>query len=247
MTSPELIVLPTKEDLGTAIARRLGERIVAGQRARGAAHLVLTGGSMGGASLSGLRDQHGAELDWHTVHFWWGDERFVPAGNEERNETQARAALLDHIDVPAENVHVMAPSDGAYGGDVDAAARGYAEDLARHAEPGAAVPAFDVLLLGVGPDAHIASLFPHHPAQRVIDTSVIAVRESPKPPPVRLSLTYPAIDAAREVWFMVAGQDKAQAVAAATARDADRWDHPASGAHGSEATVWWLDEAAAGR
>src|SRR5436190_1205872 len=78
-----------------------------------------------------------------------------------------------------------------------------------------AVPDFDAVLLGVGPDAHCASLFPGHPGTRVLDTSVIAVRESPKPPPVRLSFTFPALDAAKEIWFVASGAGKAEAVARA--------------------------------
>ena len=247
MSAPQFTIQATKQDLSAAVARRLGEEIVAAQRARGIAHLVLTGGSMGGGTLAGLRDQHGPGIDWSSVHFWWGDERFVPLGDKDRNDVEAREALLDHIDVPDGNVHVMAPSGGPVGEDLDAGATAYAKELARHAAPGADVPAFDVLMLGVGPDAHIASLFPQHPAQRIVDASAIPVRESPKPPPLRISLSYPAINAARQVWFLVSGEEKAQAVAHASAADADPWNYPASGARGTEATIWWLDRAAASR
>lgn len=245
MSEPQFVVHDTKQDLSAEVARRLAEEIVAAQRARGIVHLVLTGGSMGGGTLAGLRDQHGPQIDWSSVHFWWGDERFVPLGDEDRNDAEARDALLDHIDVPDGNVHVMAPSGGAVGDDLDAGAAAYAQELARYAAPGADVPAFDVLMLGVGPDAHIASLFPQHPAQRDTDTSAIPVRKSPKPPPLRISLSYPAINAARQVWFLVSGEEKAQAVAHATSDGADPWDYPASGAHGTDATIWWLDKAAA--
>ncbi len=248
MTDAHFIVRDTKTELNEAIAGRLVIEIAGAQQARGIAHLVLTGGSMGGGALVALRDiclaQHDA-VNWSTVHFWWGDERFVELGDHERNDTQARAALLDHVAVPAQNVHIMAPSDGPSGDDVDGAAEAYSAELARYASAGGAVPAFDVLMLGVGPDAHVASLFPHHPAQRVVDSSVIAVRDSPKPPPVRISLSYPAIGAARQVWLLVAGEEKAQAVEEACSPDANRWDYPASGVRGAARTVWWLDNAAA--
>lgn len=249
MTNPQFVVQDNKSELGAAVAQRLADEIRTAQQARGIAHIVLTGGSMGGGTLTGLRDRHGSQLDWSTVHFWWGDERFVPLGDADRNDTEARSALLDHIDVPADNVHIMAPSDGELGDDVDAAAAAYASELARHAAPSTSsrVPAFDVLMLGVGPDAHIASLFPHHPAQRITDTAVIPLRDSPKPPPVRLSLTYPAILAARQVWFLVSGEEKAAAVAHACAGGADRWDYPASGVQGTDRTIWWLDRAAASK
>lgn len=247
MSPAQFVVQDDKSDLSAAVAKGLAQQILAAQQARGTAHIVLTGGSMGGGTLAGLRDGQASAIDWSTVHFWWGDERFVPLGSSDRNDTEARTALLDHIDVPADHVHVMPPSDGPLGENLDAAAAAYGAELARYAEPDSAIgaPAFDVLLLGMGPDAHIASLFPHHPAQRLVGTSVIAVRESPKPPPLRLSLTYPAINSARQVWFLVSGQEKAGVVAAACADGSDPWDHPASGAHGTDATYWWLDRAAA--
>lgn len=250
MTDAQFIVRSTKAELNEAIAQRLLVEIAVAGQARGAAHLVLTGGSMGGGALAALRDIDGSQggaVDWSTVHFWWGDERFVELGSSDRNDTQARSALLDHIDVPAENVHIMAASDGPSGNDVDAAVSEYAAELARYAAPGDSAPRFDVLMLGVGPDAHVASLFPHHPAQRLVDSSVIAVRDSPKPPPVRLSLSFPAIAGARQVWLLVSGAEKAEAVAHACSPDADRWDYPASAARGTDRTVWWLDDAASAR
>jgi len=247
MSTPHLEIHPTKDATAAAVSTALAARIREAQQARGVAHIVLTGGSMGGASLQGLRRPDAGPVDWSRVHLWWGDERFVPAGHADRNETEAREALLDELDLDPSTVHAMPASDGPDGDDLAAAARRYAEELAAHAGDGRVVPAFDVLMLGVGPDAHIASLFPHHPAQRVTDAPTVAVEDSPKPPPLRISLTYPTINAARHVWFMVAGSEKADAVHAALSAGADSWDTPASGAHGTEETVWWLDEAAAAR
>ncbi|TWP37172.1 6-phosphogluconolactonase [Leekyejoonella antrihumi] len=247
MTTPRIEVGPSKDATTAAIAAALSESIRAAQDARGTAHLVLTGGSMGGASLVGLQHPQVGPVDWSRVHLWWGDERFVPSGHPDRNETEAREALLDRLGLDPSMVHAMPATDGPDGDDVAAATTRYAAELAAHAADGHDVPAFDVLMLGVGPDAHIASLFPHHPAQRVTGAPTVAVEDSPKPPPVRISLTYPAINAARQVWFMVAGAEKADAVQAALATGADPWDTPASGAHGSQDTVWWLDAAAAAR
>ena len=98
------------------------------------------------------------------VHIFWGDDRFVPADDAERNDKQAREALLDHVDIPAGNVHAMAASDGEFGDDLDAAALDYEGVLAATAEPGEPTPAFDVHLLGMGGEGHINSLFPHTPA-----------------------------------------------------------------------------------
>ena len=230
-------VAATKADLADAIAERLREVIADAVASRGVAHVVLTGGSMGEASARALAPLD--DIDWAHVHLWWGDERFLPAGDAERNETQARVVLIDVVGVPAANVHAMAASDGPDGDDLDAAVARYRDELATVA------PQFDVVMLGMGPDTHVASLFPGHATTRVDDTSVVAERDSPKPPPQRISLTFPALNAAREVWLMIAGADKADAVRAAST-STDRTAHPASGVHGRERTIWWLDEAAAG-
>jgi 6-phosphogluconolactonase len=187
--------------------------------------------------------EHDENIDWSRVHLFWGDDRFVPYDDDERNEKQARAALLDRIDIPAENVHPMAPSDGKFGSDIDAAAAAYERELAALAEPGEPAPDFDVHLLGMGPEGHINSLFPHTDAVREKTRLVVGVDDSPKPPPRRITLTLPAIQRSREVWLIVSGSGKADAVAVAVGGAAPD-DVPAAGAVGQEATVWLLDEAA---
>ncbi len=129
---------------------------------------------------------------------------------------------------------------------MEAAAEGYAAELARAAGPGdhGGVPAFDVLMLGVGPDTHVASLFPELPAVRETSRTVVGVHGAPKPPPVRVSLTLPAIRAAREVWLLAAGEDKAGAVKIALS-GAGEIQAPAAGAYGTARTLWLLDEPAA--
>ncbi|AKU16807.1 6-phosphogluconolactonase [Luteipulveratus mongoliensis] len=241
--APEIVRRPDKATLSAQIAGRLVDRILTAQRDRGVAHVVLTGGSMGSASLEALGASGRAdEIDWSAVEIWWGDERFVPFGDGERNEVQARQALLDRLPLDPARVHPMAASDEGVTTE-DGAAR-YADQLATAAGDGETVPAFDVLMLGVGPDAHVASLFPGHPALDIDATAAVAIHDSPKPPPDRISMTYPTLNAAREVWLMVAGADKADAVARALG-GADRHQAPAAGVHGTDATVWWLDDAAA--
>ncbi|MBT0768823.1 6-phosphogluconolactonase [Kineosporia sp. J2-2] len=241
MSEPEKIVLADGEQLAAAAAARLITVLVDAQAARGHAHAVLTGGSNGGALLKAVAASPARDaVDWARVDLWWGDERFLPAGDPERNETQAREYLLDALPLEPGRVHVMAPSDGEFGDDVDAAAAAYAAELAGF---GSAVPAFDVLMLGVGPDGHVASLFPGHPGYAVTEGTAIAVRESPKPPPVRISLTLGAIGAARQVWLLAGGAGKADAVAGALGDQ----DLPAGAVRGTERTLWLLDEAAASK
>jgi len=246
MSAPEVIVHRDAELLAKAVAARLVTRLVDAAAARGTGSLVLTGGGIGTAVLSELAAAPARDaVDWRHLDVWWGDERFVPSGDKERNETGARAALLDHVDVDPARVHPMAPSDGPDGDDPDAAAARYATRLKEAAtqEDHGPVPSFDVLLLGIGPEGHIASLFPGLPAL-YDERSVVAVRNSPKPPPTRLSLTLPSINAAKEVWILASGKEKAGAVALALSGTGPV-QVPAAGAHGRQRTLFLLDSDAA--
>ncbi|WP_326691247.1 MULTISPECIES: 6-phosphogluconolactonase [unclassified Streptomyces] len=250
--APEVFVHHDKEELAEAAAARLITRVADAQAARGAASVVLTGGRNGNALLAALAASgaRGA-IDWSRLDLWWGDERFLPEGHPDRNHTQAREALLDAVPLDPARVHVMPPSDGPYSGDVEAAAEAYAAELAAAARRGdqaraPMVPAFDVLLLGVGPDTHVASLFPEHPALRETERTAVGVHGAPKPPPTRISLTLPAIRAASEVWLLAAGEDKADAVALALSGPGEL-QAPAAAARGRDRTLWLLDEPAAAK
>ncbi|MFB4309982.1 6-phosphogluconolactonase [Actinomadura sp. GTD37] len=246
MTAPSVLVHRDLDLLAEAAAARLVTRIADAQAARGAASVVLTGGGAGTAVLAALAaaPARGA-IGWGRLDVWWGDERFRPAGDAERNETGARAALLDHVPVDPARVRAMPASDGPDGDDPEAAAERYAAALRAAASPGGGpVPVFDVLMLGVGPDAHVASLFPGRPALHD-ERPVVAVRDSPKPPPTRISLTFPSLRAAREVWLLAAGESKAEAVRLGLADGADVSRAPAAGARGRDRTLFLLDRAAA--
>ncbi|MDQ2625000.1 MAG: 6-phosphogluconolactonase [Actinomycetota bacterium] len=239
------LVHPDPEILAAAVAARLLTRLVDLQSVQEEVHLVLTGGTVGIASLAAVAAnpvRHA--VDWSTIHVWWGDERFVPTGDPERNETQARDALLDRLEsLDPAKVHAM-PAPGTPGVDTpEASAAVYAHELAAHAPAGADVPRFDLLLLGMGPDGHVASLFPGHEALAAEGT-VVGVHGSPKPPPLRTSLTFGAIRSAAEVWLIVAGAEKALPVRRAF-EGAPVDEVPAGGATGTRATLWLLDLAAA--
>lgn len=229
-----VVVHDTPAELAAATASRLAAALAAAQNQKGSASVVLTGGRTGGAVLAALRD---AALDWSRVDVYWGDERFLPSGDPERNETVAREALLDHVPVTPDRVHPMAPSDGEFGDDPEAAAEAYAVLLHD-------VESFDVCLLGVGEEGHTASLFPDSPAVHESARAAVAVRDCPKPPPTRISLTLPTIRRATEVWLMTTGAAKAEAVAAALG-GASEIDIPAAGARGTRETLWVLDRDAA--
>lgn len=236
-------IYPSTDELIAAAGDRLADAIEAALAARGRALIVLTGGGSGIALLRRLGD-HAGRIDWKNVQLFFGDERFVPAADDERNDKQAREALLGRIDIPAANVHAMPASDGECGDDLDAAAQAYQEVLAANAEPGQPAPDFDVHLLGMGAEGHVNSLFPDTPAVRETSRLVVGVPDSPKPPPRRITLTLPAVRRSRQVWLVVSGAAKAEAVAAAVG-GADPASVPAAGAVGREETVWLLDAEAA--
>ncbi len=244
MSGPTVVVHRDASSLASAAAERLSARLVDAQKERGVASLVLTGGGVGIATLQALRAGAGLlAVDWSRVDIWWSDERYLPHGDVERNETQARAALLDHVDLDPARVHPMPALDGPDGRDVDAAAARYAEVLAAAAPHRVGVPAFDVLLLGMGGEGHVGSIFPESPAVHDV-RPVLGVHGCPKPPPTRITLGFSAMTAAREVWLLVAGAEKASAVAMALS-GAGPAALPAAGAVGRTQTLWLLDEAAA--
>ncbi|RJQ75817.1 6-phosphogluconolactonase [Pseudonocardiaceae bacterium YIM PH 21723] len=237
MSQPQILVHRDAETLAAAAAARLVDRIVAAQGARGHASVVLTGGGTGMGTLRAVRELDAKDaIDWSAVDLYWGDERFLPEGDPERNHTQAREALLDHVPLDPARVHVMAPSDGEFGDDVDKAAAAYAQVIES--------ASVDVLMLGMGGEGHVASVFPDSPAVREKTATVVAVRDCPKPPPTRISLTLPLIRQSREVWLLTAGEAKSEAVAAALTGARER-DIPAAGARGTQETIWFLDTASA--
>ncbi|TKV26759.1 6-phosphogluconolactonase [Arthrobacter sp. NamB2] len=251
---PKVSIHPSQTSLAAAVAARLITRLVDVQSDRGTATVVLTGGSIGTAALQAVVESpaHTA-VDWANVHFWWGDERFLRAEDADRNAVQARAALLDRIAVDPVKVHEFGSKDEFP--DEDAAAADYAEQLAAAAraelaadgdtvQPDPRLPRFDVLLLGVGPDAHVASLFPEMAGIRTKGVTTVGVPDAPKPPPQRISLTLEAINTAQEVWLSVSGSDKAGAVGLALA-GAGHVQVPAAGARGVKKTLWLIDQDAA--
>jgi 6-phosphogluconolactonase len=220
------------------VASALLDRLEAAQARGEVPQIGLTGGSIAEALHRELaRRAPDSSVDWSRVVFWWGDERFVPAGSPERNARQARDALLDHVAVDPAKVHEVPASDEVT--TAEDAAEAYSAALREH---GAGF--FEVLMLGIGPDGHVASLFPGHPALAARDAIAIAVHDSPKPPPDRVSLTFEAMERCRAVWFIASGEGKADAVSRALADEGSVEETPARGVRGEE-TLWWLDEAAA--
>ena len=239
MKEPRIEVQPDAGALATAVAGELLSRLADAQASGHEPHIALTGGTIADAVHRELaRLSPATEVDWSRVVVWWGDERFVAPDSADRNALAARAAFLDALG--ATQVHEMPSTADA--ADVVTGAAAYADTVREHGSG-----EFEVVMLGVGPDGHVASLFPGRPQLDVDDQVAVAVTDSPKPPPERITLTFPALNRARSVWFLVSGEAKADAVAAALADEGDVHDTPARGVAGRDETVWFLDREAASR
>ncbi|WP_065570767.1 6-phosphogluconolactonase [Microbacterium oleivorans] len=238
-----VVVSPDARALAEGVARRFFQRISSRAAEGKTTHVLLTGGTAGTSVLQAAGESPARhDVDWSNVHFWWGDERFVPADDPARNENAAREAFLSRIDVPTRNVHPIAAA--GTGRSHDEAAADYASELAAHGTAEQAWPRFTIAFLGVGPDGHIASLFPDRGEIGDTENSVLAVRDSPVPPSDRITLTRPVINSSRRVWLVLPGTDKASALGLALA-GASYHSVPAAGAKGRKQTVFFVDEAAA--
>ena len=229
----EILVHARADDVAEALAARLMARLTELQRDALTPQVALTGGRIATKAYERLGTEGGSSaVSWSRVGLWWGDERFVPADDADRNARQALTALAG-LPLDQEQVHPM-PASGD-GLDLDAAAEAYDAELGE--------TTFDICLLGMGPDGHVASLFPEHPSSYA-DGRVIGVRSSPKPPPERISLTLEVINRSAEVWFCVTGSDKAAAARMALS-GAGPIQVPAAGVRGRERTLWLMDRDAA--
>jgi 6-phosphogluconolactonase len=228
----------TPEELADTVAGLLVATLRRVQADGRVPSVALTGGTIAAKvheSIAGSPDA--GTVDWSRVDVWFGDERYVRADDPDRNALQASESLLRHLPFDPARIHVMPSSDDSPG--LEEAAEAYGDELRAH---GGGM--FDVVMLGVGPDGHVASLFPGYPQLDVDDAIAVPVTDSPKPPPDRISLTFGALNRTGEVWFVVSGEGKADAVAKALA-GADLHDIPAVGVTGQDSTVWFVDEAAA--
>ncbi len=246
---PSDVFVNDKDALVEQSAQLAVDKIAEAVNLRGIAHIVMTGGRTGTAVAARIGEllQESSAISPSAIHVWWGDERFVPAKSDERNDRPAISSLATGAGIPVYNVHTMPSSDVGMG--LDEAAAWYGQqlstmgaDIAFSDESDASF--FDVVLLGMGEDGHVASLFPEHPDASVVTALAIPVRNSPKPPPERISLTWPMLNSTRHVVFLVAGQDKAEPAARAHA-GIDPAATPASAVRGTVSTTWFLDPASA--
>jgi 6-phosphogluconolactonase len=229
-------VYGSPEELAEAAAREFAARAEEAIEERGRFAVVLAGGSTPEAMYGLLASDYLGRIDWSKIYVFFGDERAVPPHHDDSNHKMASEVLLDHV--PVGNVHRMrgelAPHE---------AAETYEEELRAFFQT-EDVPRFDLILLGIGADGHTASLFPETSALEVLDRWVVAN-------PVlglgttRITLTVPVINAALAVYFLVAGEDKAEALREILEGDADPRAYPAKLIQPPGGTTWMLDQSAA--
>ena len=209
MTAPVApVVVPGPPELAEAAALWTAERITGAVTARRACYLALAGGETPRGCYERLaRPPYRESLPWGSVFVYWSDERQVPLDDPASNYAMAKAALLDHVPIPPEQVFplVADPTPTLRRVPADAGGR----------------PRFDVIHLGLGDDGHTASLFPGSPVLQEVRALAAVVHNAPKPPPERLTFTLPLINAARAVLFMVQGASKREALARVRRRDPD--------------------------
>lgn len=186
-------------------------------------------------------ERYGFRTPWDHVHLFWGDERYVPHDDPLSNYRMARETLIEHVPIPAANVHPMLADYPR----PENAAESYETELRRFFGP--ANPAFDLQLMGLGPEGHTASLFPGSPALEETERWVLAV-EAPATPPRRLTLTPAVLNWGRNTFFLVSGEDKREIMAALRGEsESNSSQYPAARIRPSGRVLWFLDEAAAGK
>ena len=229
-------VYGSPEELAEAAAREFAARAEEAIEERGRFAAVLAGGSTPKATYRILARDYADGIDWSKVHVFFGDERTVPPDHEDSNYRMAREALLDNV--PVGSVHRMQ-------GELppDEAAEAYEAELRDFFGP-EELPRFDLILLGIGGDGHTASLFPETSALEVHDRLVVA-NPVLKLETTRITLTVPVINAARAVYFLVAGEDKAGALKQILEADPDPREYPASLIQPQGGPKWMLDQSAA--
>lgn len=234
-TNKNLEVLPNKSALVERAKEIVIARLQAAIEARDRFTIALAGGSTPKPLYEALSQE---DLPWSKIHFFWGDERYVPATDRDSNQLMTRQALLDKIDIPAENIHAV----DTMGGDPNLDAQKYEAELQQFFQTQSGFPTFDLILLGMGDDGHTASLFPHTEALKVRDRLIAVGNKDGQP---RLTFTFPLINRARCVVFLVAGANKRPALQQVFAERGDETEYPSRSIDPDGEVLWLLDKEAA--
>lgn len=229
-------VATDKDQFFSLLAEYVADASVEAIKQRGTFTVALSGGSLPqqlGQALIGT--EAGKKIEWSKWHVFFADERVVPLDHADSNYLSCKKNLFDHVTIPSSQIYTLDPSLIEQ---PIQAAEAYAKHLEAH------LPAdgkFDLLLLGMGPDGHTCSLFPEHKLLDEMKRPVAEITDSPKPPPVRITLTYPVLNKGRHALFVVTGDNKKEVVRDILENDKD---YPA-GRVSSDKVTWLLDSTAA--
>lgn len=233
MSEVTVDVLQDRQELVERAASDVAAVLVGRLSNQNEVHLAITGGTVGTEVLESLSGKT-KDMNLQELHIWWIDERFVESSSMDRNELQARHVWLDASKIPRENIHAFPSRDV---GSIEQAAHAFAKEIEE------IQPDFDIVLLGVGEDGHVASIFPgRNPIAK--GDWVLIEKDSPKPPTERLSLSMKAINSAKEILFLVSGVEKADAVGQVLGGDSNL---PAALVEAKNKTTWLIDSQAASK
>lgn len=207
----------------------------------GAFTVAVSGGSLPKLLAKDLR--HNPDVDFSRWHIFWADERCVPLDHPDSNYLELKKQLLDHITpIPADHIHTI---NASFGKDAEKAAVDYENQLKAYFGNGQQPPVFDLILLGMGPDGHCCSLFPGHPLLNETSRWVVPITDSPKPPPERITLTYPVLNQAKAVAFVTAGEGKQDMLQKIL--EQPQLELPCQRVRPAGPVHWFVDRAAAGK
>jgi 6-phosphogluconolactonase len=233
MSEVTVDVLQDRKELVERAASDVVSILLARLSGQDEVHLAITGGTVGSEVLESLSGKT-KNMNLERLHIWWIDERFVESSSMDRNELQARQVWLESSKIPAENIHAFPSSDLGF---IEQAADLFAKEIEE------IQPDFDLVLLGMGEDGHIASIFPGSNPVAIGDWIFIE-KNSPKPPTERLSLSMKAINSTKEILFIVSGVEKADAVGQVLGGESNL---PAALVEAKNKTTWLIDSQAASK
>jgi len=241
---PKVNIYANRDALSAALSAHVVRLAAKAFEERGRFRVALSGGSLmdiiiPSLSSNPLRDT----VNWSSWHVFWADERWVPWSSPESNYGVAAQRFFCRVSIPDEQIHVADDSRSP-----SETAQAYESAIARvfKLESGRGTPRFDLILLGIGEDGHTASLFPNHPVLNETRRWVVPVLDAPKPPPIRITMTLPVINNARNIVFVAAGPGKANILSKVLNPNGNQPELPAQRVNPSEGELqWFIDRAAA--
>ncbi|XP_062120010.1 probable 6-phosphogluconolactonase 4, chloroplastic isoform X2 [Humulus lupulus] len=242
-------VFDSKDELAVKLAKYTADLSEKFTKERGAFTVVLSGGSLIDYLRKLLEPPYLDSVDWSKWHVFWVDERVVPKDHEDSNYKLAYDGFLSKVPIPAGNVYAINDALSAEGAadDYETCLRQLVKSGVIDLSEASGFPKFDLMLLGMGPDGHVASLFPGHPLVNEKEKWVTFIKNSPKPPPERITFTFPVINSSAYIALVVTGAGKADAVQKALGSSDDSNTLPVQLVSPAGELTWFLDKNAASK